>query len=287
MKKREKPIYLKQLDALHRRTRQTHSKFPIIKEKFNKNMAGYKGECSIDYPLSFLPEKQYLILHDLRLPFKEHFFQIDTLLLSTKFIVPLEIKNIAGKLMFDSDFHQLIRTKDSIEEAFLDPLLQISRQKLQLRAWLEKNKLPDIPINPLVIISNPSTIIESNDRVLLPQTVIHRDYLPIKIKLIESSNQKEMVTNKELTKVAKLFIKQHTPKSTNVLNEFDMKRKDLITGVHCLECGFIPMNRVRNTWFCNECGYLSKDAHLQTLIDYQLLIGPTITNRELREFLGN
>ncbi|MGM0854664.1 MAG: nuclease-related domain-containing protein [Bacillota bacterium] len=40
--------------------------------------------------LSFLDPKKYYILHDLRIPYKDSFFQIDTLLITTKFILNMK-----------------------------------------------------------------------------------------------------------------------------------------------------------------------------------------------------
>ena len=47
----------------------------------------------------------------------------------------------------------------------------------------------------------------------------------------------------------------------------------------------LPMTRKWGMWVCGSCSFTSRDAHLMALRDYALLIKPTITNRELREFL--
>ena len=44
-----------------------YPKRDIISGKFAKHKAGYKGEQAIGYPLSFLPNKEYNVLHDIRL----------------------------------------------------------------------------------------------------------------------------------------------------------------------------------------------------------------------------
>lgn len=79
-------------------------------------MAGYRGEQSLDYYLGFLTN--YFILHDLRLPDRDHHFQLDTLLISPYFILILEVKNISGTLIFDDHFKQLIRVTPEKEEGF-------------------------------------------------------------------------------------------------------------------------------------------------------------------------
>ena len=68
-------------------------------ESLAKFMAGYKGEQAIEYPLSFLSETKYSILHDIRLFDQKHYFQIDALIVSSCFLLFLEIKNIIGTLI--------------------------------------------------------------------------------------------------------------------------------------------------------------------------------------------
>ena len=55
-------------------------------------MSGWIGEKRIDYPLSKLDFKK-VICHSLRLPYYETYFQIDTLLLTSRFFLIIEIKN--------------------------------------------------------------------------------------------------------------------------------------------------------------------------------------------------
>ncbi|WP_091587080.1 nuclease-related domain-containing protein [Alteribacillus bidgolensis] len=102
---------------------------------------------SIDYYLSSLSKKTDLIFHDIRLPSKDKtFFQIDIFILTMNFCLILEVKNVAGTLYFNPFFHQLIRTVNDKEEGFPDPILQINRQKDHLNTWLQKNNLPNLPI---------------------------------------------------------------------------------------------------------------------------------------------
>jgi len=117
-KERGVPIKLQKLEILLRRISFLHPKMPKIKEDYLKVKAGYMGEKSLDYYLSFLPEEQYYIFHYLRLPYQNHHFQIDTLILSPYFIPIFEVKNISGTITFDYNFNQLIRAKEGLEQAF-------------------------------------------------------------------------------------------------------------------------------------------------------------------------
>ncbi|HZG72957.1 MAG TPA: nuclease-related domain-containing protein [Chondromyces sp.] len=98
IKERKKSIYLRQLEALVRRVPRGHGKREEILLMAKKAGKGYRGEQAIDYPLSFLSEDKYFILHDVRLLGGHHYFQLDTLILSEYFIVILEVKNISGIL---------------------------------------------------------------------------------------------------------------------------------------------------------------------------------------------
>ncbi|RSK51740.1 nuclease-related domain-containing protein [Bacillus canaveralius] len=286
IRKREIPLIVQKLEALQRRTPPDHTKIPIIKENLSKSLAGFKGETSIDFPLSFLPEENYFILHDLRLHDQQHYFQIDTLVLTHTFLLILEVKNITGTLVFDQVFHQLIRKVDEKEEVFPDPLIQIFRQESQLKKWLENHRLPDIPIASLVVVSNPYSFIRTTPENINPQQkIVHRDFLPQKIKQLENLYHESKISEKELKKIIRQLEKQHTPLDQSILNRYQMTKDELIKGVHCTNCYYLPIFRIYGTWYCPACSLKDRNAHLSSLKDYCLLIGSTITNSELRDFL--
>ncbi|PKG22089.1 nuclease-related domain-containing protein [Niallia nealsonii] len=127
VKKLKIPESILQLEALLRRLPSNHSKFPLVKKELNMKLAGYQGEKNLLFPLSFIDDKKYSILHDLRLSDGNHYFQIDVLILSKKFALLLEVKNYAGELYFDTEFHQLIRKKEESTSALPYPLTQLKR----------------------------------------------------------------------------------------------------------------------------------------------------------------
>lgn len=288
VKARKYPKYLKQLEALQRRLFLSHPKYERIKENYAKRTAGYKGEQSIDYSLSFLDDQKYHILHDVRLFDGTHYFQIDTLILSRQYILILEVKNISGTLFFDTDFNQLIRIQDDKREAFPDPLLQMKRQSIQLRKWLRlstfRNK--DIPIESLVILSSSRTIIETSPHnQLIYNKVIHCAKLPFTVSLLEKSYKVNFLTDKQLFQLSHQVIDQHIPLQSDILTQFKISKEDLIKGVICSNCHWYPLQLKKGKWSCTKCHFISKDAHLPALDDYFLLIDSTITNKQIRDFL--
>lgn len=285
-KERKIPLIVKQYEALLRRLPIDHPKREIIEEKLAKYWAGFRGEQSIDYYLSFLDSKKYQILHDVRLPIDEKYVQIDTLILSPNFLILLEVKNITGTLFFDQIFHQLIRTKDGEDEAFPDPILQIKRQQKLLSKWLEKIRIPSIPIEAFIVISNSSTIIKASPNPKeISEKVLHAAYLPERIQKSEKKFQQKVLSDKDLRKISRYVSKQHSLLNYDLLSYFKIKKDEILTGVQCSVCLSLPMQRQYGKWYCHKCDSVSKDAHVQALIDYSLIFKPTFTNRECREFL--
>ncbi|GLV63353.1 nuclease [Bacillus mycoides] len=284
VKEREMPVYLLQLDALLRRLPTYHPKRNMVAENLAKFMAGYKGEQAIEYPLSFLSETEYSILHDIRLFDQKHYFQIDTLIVSSRFLLFLEIKNIIGTLIFDAKFNQLIRIADGTwEEGFPDPILQLKRQEMQLRKWLSLHGLYNIPMESLVVISSPRTIIKTSDEIL-PSKIIHGANLPNRIKQIENQYKEEAIGN---TKgLINQIMNENFPQRQNILAQYKIKKEELLRGVQCEECFTMAMLKEKQGWRCSNCNSTSKHAHLRALQDYTLLIDMITTNSKLRDFLN-
>jgi hypothetical protein len=285
IKPRTVPVELLQLEALHERLLDTHIAKKLVCEDLGRRMAGYKGEVNLNYPISFLSPEDFLILHHVRLFDGTHYFQIDTLIITVKFILIIEAKNMAGTLYFDTEFNQLIRKNEDGENAFSDPLLQVKRHKVQLRKWLGSINLSHLPIESLVVISNPRTILQSSSDTV-HKTVIHSGQLPFHIEALWEKYQREHLHKEEAMELADKIVKKHCPLEVDVLKKFGINPGELIKGVKCPTCGCFPCKRVYGKWICRSCGAESKDAHIAALKDYALLIGTEVTNGAVRGFLG-
>lgn len=279
---RRKSLKLQKVEVILRRLRKSHASFPMIEQDHAKMLAGYKGERSIDYFLSYIDE-DYYIFNNIRLADRNYSFQIDTLIISPFFICILEVKNIAGTLFFDDVFDQMIRTIDGKDEGFSSPVIQVRRQREHLQNWLIEQKLQPIPIEGLIVISNPSTIIKSS-KSDYPQ-VIHSANIPLKIKGLQAKYNKKIFPKQSLKKLAGLIVDLNTEDDTDVLSLYKIERKEIVTGVQCQNCGQFNSVRIQGLWRCSNCTHKSKDAHIQSLEDYKLIFGEKITNQKLRSFL--
>ncbi|WP_404444274.1 NERD domain-containing protein [Sutcliffiella horikoshii] len=250
-------------------------------------MAGYKGELSIQYHLSFLDEHKYYIFHTLRLQSSTNYiFQMDVLILTSKYFLIIEIKNIIGQVTFENHFAQFIRTLNGIEEGFYNPLDQVKKQKLRLDSFIENQKIKRPPVKSLVCFTNPQTIIRSDSRVKASQSIMHAHNLFSKLEELNQQFDSSIFPEKELLKISRKLLKKHCEEDVNILERYGITRNEIIKGVQCPGCSNISMNRQSGSWFCKICNLKSKGAHITTLEDYRLLFGPNITHQELNEFIG-
>jgi hypothetical protein len=287
IKKRTIPLSILKHQALLLRLPPTHPKIPQIKENLSKRLSGFKGGQSIDYPLSFLSEQDYFILHDLRIKDSSNYFQIDSIIMTRSFFILLEVKNIVGTIYFDQNFHQLIRTLEGKETAFRDPITQSNRHELQMKKWLAHKNIPKVPIISLIVISKSNTIIRtSQENTNLHQKIIHSHYLPTKIQQIERQYPNKILTEKELKKVSRLLKKSYSLLDQPILEQYEIFEDELLKDIICPSCNHLPMVRIHSKWACPNCHYKEKDAHMSALNDYILLLGSEMTNQRLREFLN-
>ncbi|CAM3902928.1 nuclease-related domain-containing protein [Mesobacillus zeae] len=127
VKPRKVPLKIEILEALLRRLPFNHPKIPTIQTALTNRKAGYKGELESDYHLSLLPEKDYFILHDIRLPHNDTFFQIDSLIICPGFILILDVKNFYGTIHLHPKSDQMVREYEGKEQGFSNPLVQAKR----------------------------------------------------------------------------------------------------------------------------------------------------------------
>jgi Nuclease-related domain len=286
-KERAKPIRIEQNEALIRNLVDSHTKIPLIEQDLKKRRAGFNGEKSVDYHLSFLNSKKYMIFNDLKIPLTPHHFQIDSLLFTPFYTLILEIKNISGTLTIDSEFNQLTKNYNGVVTGFSDPITQANRQKLFLQRFFYDHHLVLPPIKFLVVISNPSTILKMapGQKLLSPyDKIIHAQNLISEISKLNTLYTEEKATKKDLKRIKKVLLNKNDTGFTSVLDTYGINETEILKGVKCEKCSG-KMERFFGCWNCTKCNFTSKTAHVRTIEDYFLLFKPSVTNRELRAFL--
>ncbi|WBL14509.1 nuclease-related domain-containing protein [Sutcliffiella sp. NC1] len=289
IKERTKPIYLLKLEAALRRVPDTHPNKQKILKEYLKQQSGYRGEKTVDYYLSLLPKEQTILLPNLRLKNNNNFhFQMDTLVLTPRFFLIIESKNSAGELIYDTETNELVRRKGTEIEIFSDPVLQVERQKLQLIELLQSFNIPPAPLLTLAVLTNSSVTLKmKSDQMKVPGNLIRAEALPNKLTEIHYSNKKEYIAYQDLKRLGRILIKRDQPYNPNVLEKFNVKKEELICGIHCPSCFNFNMRKSRQGhWKCETCSLISKEAFRFSINDYLLLVNNVIKNSEFRRFLN-
>lgn len=270
--------------TLSQRLPKNHHKQKEIAEDLTKRQAGYRGEKNLRYYLNFLPNDEYFIIFDLYLTVKNHTFQIDALVITTNAVLILEVKNFTGTLFFEPVFNQFIRKNNNKTEGFPNPLLQAQRHQTLLIEWLKEHGFQSFPVDYLIVISNPSTILETpTEHSLLSQKVLHAEKVVNKILELNNHFKKKKLNPPTL---CTYFLKLHSPPFPNILDKFGIQKNEIIKGIKCSNCSYYVMERAYGRWICPSCKYQSKHAHIQAINDYFLLISDSITNKQCQDFLS-
>ncbi|MDR6121039.1 hypothetical protein QFZ87_000636 [Bacillus sp. SLBN-46] len=277
---------MEKLEALIRRLSELNPKYPEVVAEYKRRMAGYRGEKSVYFYLTMLPNKDYLIFHGLRLFDGQYYFQMDFLLLCANFAMVLEVKNMAGELSFEKEFNQTLCKRNGTEERVKNPVLQAKLQAKKLKVWLREHNCLEIPIHYYFVNSNEKTFIKAEPRNdQMTQHICNSENVLERIDQIAAYYKNDRLDKKELKKIKRLLLTNHTPDDPNILQAYDLSPKDIPTGVQCPDCFTIPMIYKGGKWCCVKCNLTSKTAHVPTINDYFLLIKPSFTNAEICEFL--
>ncbi|ADU32193.1 nuclease-related domain-containing protein [Evansella cellulosilytica] len=287
----KKSLHLRRLEAAVRRV---HASFPnkhLIEFDLSKFESGYKGEKSLEYYFSFLDETAYDILFNVRLPCKGYYFQIDAAIITSNFVILLDSKHISGDISFEHNHHQLVRKFKDEYTTYSDPIEQGERHSFQFQKWLKDHGFPPVPVFSKVVVTN------LNSRIIVPpqdykykrkieNSVIKSTQIVERVNGYNKSLRREYLSEIDRSRLINTLIQHHTPSDTNILQIFKIPKELILTGVHCPSCHHIPMIKFRNYWLCTKCGCKSADAFKESVLDYALLCGPQITNKQLRKYLN-
>lgn len=280
LKHRYAPPELFQIESLLKRMPLTHIQLPHWTEKHRRMNAGFHGEQRIDslWQEIDLPSPHFFI-HDLFIETQHSSHQIDTLLITSHFILILEIKSISGLLHFDAQTRQFFRTnKDGSIDGMRNPDDQVRRHEKWLEQFLVKQKIK-LPVIGAIVFTYPSAVIQSKAG---KRIMIQSSGLPYLLDQLMNDYRNEVLAKAATKKLAGQLLKCHSIKP---IRQFEMPF-GLMTGVLCPRCERVAMSYKRKNWVCGTCSYSNPQTHLEALKQYRSLFGSTISNREFRTFTG-
>ncbi len=276
MYRTEKLVYL---EALISRLKAEDEEFTSYQQAYYRVQAGIAGELKMQRTLAdYHFPGPYKIFYNFECINEKGFsHQIDALIITTRFLLVVEVKQISGTLFYKPAFHEFARqTEEGIIENFPNPFDQAYRHQLYI-SYLLSNWGIQLPVLYIVVNANIRTKLDSS---LNGSPIIHLSGLP---KFLEELYQNYAETTVNLMDLERklVAISCRLPISKNV------ERDRIRNGVLCKKCEFQHvMYYHHGLWICPHCGVKSKEAIFLALHQYRLLIGDRITNRELREFVG-
>lgn len=199
---------------------------------------------------------------------------MDTLFVSSHFIYILEIKNVSGSIWYEEDKYQFLRKKWNGEvESFQSPFDQVQRHAEWIERIVERLGL-SLPIHKVVVIAEPSTII---DAVPNEFVIFYAIGLPAEIKKLLLKYGNFSLSGAHYEMLANQLLSLHKP--TIYAPKFEVP--PLRKGAIC-ECRR-GMTYKAHTFKCS-CGKSSKSYLYHGLHDNRVLFSVWITNPEFRDF---
>jgi hypothetical protein len=256
-----------------------------IERDLAKVRTGWHGEQNVAFFLDGLSDPSLHIFYDLRETVFGQTFQMDVLLLTETFALIMEVKNYSGSLQFEPGNRQMLRIVGDRHEGFPNPLLQVGRQRELLAAWLRARDLPELPIESLVVIAYSTTIIDNpGGSREVSDKVIHAEQIREKLNQLQKKYAR-YPRCAGIERIGRRLLAEHRPPPLHLLEKYAVDPAALRRGVRCPHCRRFVMERIYAAWQCPHCGCRSRTAHIPMILDYFLLCGPTITNRQCREWL--
>ncbi|NIK13301.1 nuclease-related domain-containing protein [Alkalibacillus almallahensis] len=279
----QKPQEVSQLECIvPRYTKQDQTSY-ALQNQLGKVRAGYFGERSLHYYLNLLKLDDCFLLFGFRSRGIDSYFQIDTLLITRSFVLIIEAKHLKGSLSFN-EAKQLLQEVDGRTEVYPNPLIQANIQRHQLYHFLNQRQLDQLPIFTCVTFTHSKSILnfahESND-------ILTSQRLPGYIHQLLSEHSSPVISHHESRKMAQTLKECHTPKPSDVIEDYQISDNDVKKGVWCTACGNFMMDRIFGNWRCPSCYSKDQLAHIPGLRDYAIIYNQLeINNNQARAFLN-
>jgi len=197
---------------------------------------GIQGEKKVAFELenSYLP---IIVLQDLHIEYDGLSVQIDYMVITKKFALIIECKNLYGNIEVSSS-GEFVRLKGyNAKEAMYSPITQNTRhmdmiRKIKmdkhsnfiLRAFLDKF-FYDM-YKTVVVLANPTSHVDTEKASKDVQNQIIRcDQLIGHIKKLLKESRMEVSSDKDMFDWANSFLRLHTPNTTDYLKKYDRKSK--------------------------------------------------------------
>lgn len=276
MQKSEHYVFM---EALVRRISEQDEEALKFQEEFYRLQAGLAGERKLKTTLEdYYFRSDYEILYNFECTNPRGFtHQIDALLITPHFILIFEVKQMSGSLYYKPAVQEFYRVTDQgVEESFHNPFDQVYRHQLFIEQLLRQSAVA-IPVRHIVVIANYRAKL---DNAFESMPILHLSSLPKFLESLYEQYPDTMLNTRQITALFTSIQQRHPPRR-------QIEASRLKTGVFCKHCEALgSMFFYHGSWHCKYCQTKSIDGILEALQQYRILIGPHISNRAFRDFLG-
>jgi len=276
---REIPHSLTVYQRLLQRVPISHPLYLEIEARINRIRAGFNGETYVDHFLKNIEFPcDYIILKDINLKTSPRSkTQIDTLIITSKFICILEIKAIKGKIAFQQNPAQLIREVDGIHTPLKCPEEQLKRHERKLAFWMKSNNI-DLPIRSFIVLAFSKTLVSLPPKY--SKIIMGCDISSYIEDLFELPN---IISHTPFTQLVKKVRQAQTSFSpVPLVNIIPIEDSIIKKGLICPKCS----RKIGNQYKCPTCKISRRVIIANALEDWFYLMKNTITNNECINFLG-
>lgn len=211
-----------------------------------------------------------------------HTFEIDTLIISERYVLIVEVKNLKDTVRFVKNPPHLKQTLKNGDEAVLNcPVYQTETNKLNLNEWFRQHGI-SLKTQGLIVLANQNTIVEDAPDDF---PIIYKKQIPYYLQNLLPDNV--IFSGAELENISRQI--QHEQQRFNpfpLCSYFNIDASDLRKGLLCHHCNGILIKKNRETWYCEFCSKDVLDPFNDGIKDWLLLVKSSITNKECRDFLS-
>ncbi|MBO0586076.1 nuclease-related domain-containing protein [Sporosarcina sp. E16_8] len=280
---RNQPVLLKAIPRLIARLNPDHRKIQILKDHLYRIGAGYSGECNVD---SYIGRTNFphltKVFSDVHLRISSSFtFQIDTLIITERFALIIEVKNLKDTVRFVQNPPHLVQELESGNEVIIDcPIFQIETNKSNLNEWFQQRGIPLKTIS-LFVLANPNTKVKD---VPHDFPIIYKKQLPYYLQNLQPIETVLSIAQiQDITR--KIYSEQQQFNPFPLCSYYHISSTDLRTGLLCHNCNEKLLRKNRETWLCPGCSKDSIDPINEGIQDWLMLVKSSINNEECRNFL--
>ena len=281
---RKKPILLKGIPRLIARLHPEHRKVQFLEKQLYRIGAGYSGECNVDAYIERTKFPQMVkIFTDVHLCNSPKFtFQIDTLVITERYVLIIEVKNLKDTVRFVPNPPHLEQVLETGDEVVLDcPVYQIESNKSNLDEWFLQRGI-HLKTLGLLVLANPNTkVIDApND---FP--IIYKKQIPFYLQKLRPT-ERILTPNQIQTITRQLIAEQQQFNPFPLCSYYHINPSDLRKGLLCHNCHGRLQQKNRETWYCPSCSKKADDPYNEAIQDWFMLVKNSMNNKECRNFLG-